>query len=195
LFPECFSEVIYVTFLPEQTRQLLLYLWRSDINTTKEAAIITWRKAYEPSEGQALPCKAMATQRRSDSRSEERSTSSFSRRAEIYLTPLHTQLGLIKIFVKVMNKEGEGFNCCQENSLGCVLKRSSNILGNKKIRKLRKNCGEATFLIPCLGMQFVLAELTAGRKRAQEGQSRTHFKNTGCRDHITGVEIWHMSNS
>jgi len=41
LFPECFSEVKYVTFLPEQTRQLLLYLWRFDINTTKEAAIIT----------------------------------------------------------------------------------------------------------------------------------------------------------
>ena len=31
-FPECFYEVKYVTFLPEPTGQLLLYLWRVHIN-------------------------------------------------------------------------------------------------------------------------------------------------------------------
>jgi len=29
---------------------------------------------------------------------------------KIFLPPLHLKLGLIKIFVKVMNKEGEGFD-------------------------------------------------------------------------------------
>jgi hypothetical protein len=49
------------------------------------------RKAYEPSEGQAIPCKSMATLRKSDSRSEECSTSSFSQRAEnIFTSTSHT---------------------------------------------------------------------------------------------------------
>lgn len=43
LFPECFSEVKYVTALPEQIGQLLLHVcvWRVDINRTNEATITT----------------------------------------------------------------------------------------------------------------------------------------------------------
>jgi hypothetical protein len=44
LFLECFSEVKYITFLPEQTGQLLLYLWRIDINSTKKGAINSCEK-------------------------------------------------------------------------------------------------------------------------------------------------------
>jgi len=44
LFPECFSEVKYITFLPETTGQLLLYLWRIDINSTNEGAINIYEK-------------------------------------------------------------------------------------------------------------------------------------------------------
>jgi hypothetical protein len=40
LFPEDFSEVKYITFLPEQNGQFLLYLCRAD-NSTMEAAITT----------------------------------------------------------------------------------------------------------------------------------------------------------
>lgn len=54
LFLECFSEVKYVTFLPEQTRQLLLYLWRFDIDTTKEAATITCEESLQAKRGTGL---------------------------------------------------------------------------------------------------------------------------------------------
>jgi len=46
LFPESSSEVEYVTFLPEQTGQLLLCLWRHDINSIKEAAITTCEGSF-----------------------------------------------------------------------------------------------------------------------------------------------------
>jgi hypothetical protein len=54
-------------------------------------------------EGQALPCKAIATVRKSDSRSEECSASIFGRQDEYILYIKH---GLIKICMKAMNKEG-----------------------------------------------------------------------------------------
>jgi len=91
LFPECLSEVKYVTFLPKQTKQLLLYLWRCDIIPQRKLLSSLVRRAYEPSEGQALPRKAMATLRRSNCRSEEHSISSFSRQAEnIFSSTSHT---------------------------------------------------------------------------------------------------------
>jgi hypothetical protein len=46
----------------------------------------------EPREGQALPCKAMATLRRNNSRPEECSTLSLVNKINIYLSPLHTNL-------------------------------------------------------------------------------------------------------
>jgi hypothetical protein len=39
LFPECFCEVKYATFFMEETRQLLLHLWRADNESRKEATI------------------------------------------------------------------------------------------------------------------------------------------------------------
>ena len=63
----------------------------------------------QPNEGEALPWKAMAIPRRKVSWSEECNTSSFSQRDNKYLPQLHIKLGLIKIFVKAMNKEGERF--------------------------------------------------------------------------------------
>jgi hypothetical protein len=35
-------------------------------------------------------------------------------KTKIYLPPLRTKLGLIKIFVNAMNKEGEGFICIRK---------------------------------------------------------------------------------
>jgi hypothetical protein len=40
---------------------------------------------------------------------------------KIYLPPLHLKLGLIKIFVKVMNKEGEGFDYIRQK-FACISK-------------------------------------------------------------------------
>jgi hypothetical protein len=60
----------------------------------------------QPSEGQALRSEAMITMRRNDTRLKECSTSSFSQPHENIFTPLHIELGLIKIYVKAMNKEG-----------------------------------------------------------------------------------------
>jgi hypothetical protein len=60
------------------------------------------------SEGQALHCKAKATLRRNNSRSEEYCTLSFSQQDyKIYLPPLHIKPGLNKISLKVTNKEGK----------------------------------------------------------------------------------------
>jgi hypothetical protein len=64
----------------------------------------------QPSEGEALPWIEMTVPRRNYSRSEECSTSSFSRQDNKYLPQLHIKLGLIKIFVKATNKECEGFD-------------------------------------------------------------------------------------
>ena len=48
-FPECFSEMKYITFLPEPTGQLLLYLWRVDVSSTNEATITTCEESLRAS--------------------------------------------------------------------------------------------------------------------------------------------------
>jgi hypothetical protein len=50
----------------------------------------------QPSEGQALPCPAMVTIRRQNSKWKECSTLSFTRQDKNIFTPLHIKLGLIK---------------------------------------------------------------------------------------------------
>jgi hypothetical protein len=44
----------------------------------------------------------------------------------------------------------------QREESGTRLKKCAAILGNKKIRKLRRNCGGSAFLVPCLGAQHVV---------------------------------------
>jgi hypothetical protein len=47
MFPECFPEVKYVTALPEQIGQLLLYMWRVDINSTNETTVTTCEEGIQ----------------------------------------------------------------------------------------------------------------------------------------------------
>ena len=91
----------YVTFLPKQTGQILLYLWRADINSTKKLLSPVVRKDNEPSDGQELACKAVATARKICSGSEGFSTTGLSLKDEnIFTSTSHKTFLLIKIFVK-----------------------------------------------------------------------------------------------
>jgi len=56
---------------------------------------------------------------------------------KIYLPPLHLKLGLIKIFVKVMNKEGEGFDCLRQKfPCICEVKIKESIFIGPQVKRL-----------------------------------------------------------
>ena len=48
------------------------------------------------------------------------------------------------------------FISAERNAWEAFENACSNFLGNKKIRKLRRICGGATFLLLCLGVQHVI---------------------------------------
>jgi len=63
------------------------------------------------SDGLPLQNKNMATSFRNNSRSENIAHLILVDKSKTYLPPLHTKLGLIKVFVKAVNKESEKFGC------------------------------------------------------------------------------------
>jgi hypothetical protein len=65
----------------------------------------------KPNDGLPLQNKNMATSFRNNSRSENMAHLILVDKSKTYLPPLHTKLGLIKVFVKAVNKESERFGC------------------------------------------------------------------------------------
>jgi hypothetical protein len=63
----------------------------------------------QPSKDFALPEERLASEEISEGRREECATPSTGRMAQILLPPLHIKLGLMKNFVKAMDRTGSAF--------------------------------------------------------------------------------------
>ena len=68
------------------------------------------KKAYEPSEGQTYHVQQWPLRGETILGQKNAKRRALADKMKIYLPPLHTKLELIKIFVKSINKEGEGFD-------------------------------------------------------------------------------------
>jgi hypothetical protein len=102
----------------------------------------------QPSERQTLPCTKWPLRGEMFLRKKNVTHRGLVDKMKIYVPPLHIKLGLIKMSVKAMNKQGEGFDCLRQK-FPLAARRSER-------GSFRRSWSKIAFLKPDLKINWML---------------------------------------